>query len=560
MAGDNDVFPVFIIYFNGARLPVEREAEIKEITILNRLDAPSSFSIVVADQESEWAENDDFYVGAEVEIMLGYLNDPKPFITGEVTGMDCNFKQDRVREVVVRGFDRLHRLNRCKKSRSFSQMTAQEIIEQIAGDQGLKTDVESLPHNHLFTLQHRKTDYEYLIDISDFYDTNFWVDDKTLYVKRLERNKAEDIVLEYEKTLIEFLPQTDTSGIVSEVEIRTWDDQKQEVLVGSAVFGDIDSPGGEVVDSNFGGAKALIIEPLSLDQKNTDQRSMDILVRNNREYVTGYGETYGNADIRAGSIVKAEGLGKKFSGKYFIVAAKHAVKPLSGYTTSFAFTSGLGSPSRTGGEDAGMEGHPVGSTKKKEEEAVAAAAGEEKQEKETQKKPQISNCRWLEDGNQIGKAHVKDKVTLAADVTDIDDGVWVEATIWEKDEVGSDDFIGRKSAQVKGSKIEVQWEVEYHEDRDDVESAEEEKEKGYTLPEYVFTITSKKPEAESGESPVLEVYDIFEYKPGSHLNGRKVKLILADGSEREVTITDNKISEKELPIGPVEIIYLPEGM
>ena len=41
---------------------------------------------------------------------------------------------------------------------------------------------------------------------------------------------------------------------------------------------------------------------------------------------------------------------------------------------------------------------------------------------------------------------------------------------------------------VKGGRIECKWKVKYIADDDDTESQKEKEEKGYTLPEYAFTI------------------------------------------------------------------------
>ena len=46
------------------------------------------------------------------------------------------------------------------------------------------------------------------------------------------------------------------------------------------------------------------------------------------------GSTVGLPNLRAGSVVEIDGLGSRFSGRYFITATTHSIGD-SGYTTQF---------------------------------------------------------------------------------------------------------------------------------------------------------------------------------------------------------------------------------
>jgi phage protein D len=52
-------------------------------------------------------------------------------------------------------------------------------------------------------------------------------------------------------------------------------------------------------------------------------------------YVTGEGMCVGRTDLRAGMVVKLEGLGKRFSGQYYVTATRHSYTPSRGYRTGF---------------------------------------------------------------------------------------------------------------------------------------------------------------------------------------------------------------------------------
>jgi phage protein D len=536
LANGNLSTPGFILYINNTRIPPEREAEIKKIIIADKLNTPSSFFIHVADSLDEWRENDDYYIGSKVKILMGYKDSYEEMISGEITEYRCYYKKNEAVHVVISGQNLLHRLKRFKRIQAFNDMTVKDIISRIADEAGLNADVEELGYEHPFALQRDMNDFEYLLTLSDRYDCYFYVKDSSLSFKRLILNKAEDTVLEYGKTLLEFYPEANTSRIVSQVDVIAWNPAKCEAVSATAAFGDIKAQGGEVVDKQFGGAISIHIDSCALDQNNADQLAIDILSRNTRDYVTGTGKTFGNPGIRAGTIIKAEGLANKFNGKYFILSATHVLYPMQGYTTSFSYTSSLGTPASSG---------TAVQTTQKESIASSAAEEETKQEKTEQaKNPSITNLRWMKDGEQVTRANVDDAAVLTADVRDIDDGDSIQINIWEKDKAGSDDFITRVYSPVKNGKVEKEWKVEYHEDIDDIESKQEQEEKGYTLPEYVFKMeTTTGPEFESEESPVLEVVDWMEIKvvdeSGKPLKNEKVTILKNNEKIQEAETDEN---------------------
>ena len=88
-------------------------------------------------------------------------------------------------------------------------------------------------------------------------------------------------------------------------------------------------------------------------------------------------------------------------------------------------------------------------------------------------------------------------------MTDIADGTTAKIKIVEKDDDGNDDEVTTLSAKVQNNKIECAWKVVYTADDDDADSKKEQEEKGYTLPEYAFSVECD--DVESEESPQLDV-------------------------------------------------------
>ena len=89
---------------------------------------------------------------------------------------------------------------------------------------------------------------------------------------------------------------------------------------------------------------------------------------------------------------------------------------------------------------------------------------------------------------------------LCADVRDIAEGASATIKIVEKDADGNDDDVATLKATVQNNTIECAWKVVYTADDDDADSKKEQEEKGYTLPEYAFTVgCDGEKSAESGQ-------------------------------------------------------------
>ena len=192
---------------------------------------------------------------------------------------------------------------------------------------------------------------------------------------------------------------------------------------------------------------------------------------------------------------------------------------------------------------------------------TTSAAGSNDKSSSTANEPEkkILNPQWKNsDGETINKALVGDEVILCADVTDIDDGKSATIKIVEKDDDGNDDDVKTLSAKVQNGKIECKWKVIYTEDDDDSNSQQEKEEKGYTLPEYVFTVECDGVESE--ESAQLDVMGWIRQKfvdkeTGKPIINEKYKIYLVDGTViNGTTDDDGYVEQTELKKGKYLIV------
>lgn len=163
---------------------------------------------------------------------------------------------------------------------------------------------------------------------------------------------------------------------------------------------------------------------------------------------------------------------------------------------------------------------------------------------------QITNVKWDKQEARRG-----DVLKLSADIKGVPDGSEAQITILEHDEDGAHDLITKFPVVVKNKKVEAEWEFAYHEDTDDIPT-QAETEKGYSHPEYFFTVTIA---GSSGKSELVRFKDWIEFHLQSYSGKEKYVLHLPDGSEKRGSFdSDGNMKEEVAMPGPYRIDIVTE--
>ncbi len=177
----------------------------------------------------------------------------------------------------------------------------------------------------------------------------------------------------------------------------------------------------------------------------------------------------------------------------------------------------------------GMGGSPMAPMAVTAAAAVAVTGQKEEAREEKEETKFISSARWSK-----SKARCGDEITLSCSTKSFPDGTQVTFKIYEKDTKGEDDYITTLLGNVKENRVEAKWKYEYHEDIDDVDSDKEQKEKGYTKPEYYFKVKIEDKESKSG---IVEFKDWIELEcvdeEDNPLANEKFVLVSSDGKRVE---------------------------
>ena len=342
-----DLVPTVKVVVDGSPLGPEARSDLVSVSVLEDVGAPSMFTLEFVNWDMEerkvtWSDDALFSIGGEVDVQMGYVDSEESLIVGEITGLEPEFDASEIPTVTVRGYDPRHRLLRGRKTRSFAEVKDSDIASTIASDAGLSAETEDTKVTLPDVLQNNMTDMEFLLERARRIGYEVAAADKKLYFRPHQNAEEEAATLSRDDDLLTFYPRLTAVDQVDAISVRGWSPTDKEEIVGEAAAGGVTATmggtksGPEVVSAAFGASPTVTVDRPVFDQAEADQMALGILNDRALTYVTGEGSCIGRTDVRAGTVVKIEGVGEVFSGLYYVTSTTHTYSARTGYRTAFA--------------------------------------------------------------------------------------------------------------------------------------------------------------------------------------------------------------------------------
>ena len=250
---------------------------------------------------------------------------------GEIVGVEPVFDASGDSTVIIRAFNKAHRLTRARHTRTYENMSDAAIAAEIGRSAGLAFGPSgpeaAIGYQHIF--QHNQTDLEFLRERAARIGYEVFVNDSTLYFQR--QMDLAPIALGCARTrttshalLKLFHPRLASENSVAKVTVRGWDANKQEEIVGTATRRPIPlSAGGLAVTDPPGSLLDLgFVQPLDTAAASHGA-AMGTLTALTAEDLSGEADAEGNAALRVGVNVFLDGAGDAFNGEYRVVGVSH---------------------------------------------------------------------------------------------------------------------------------------------------------------------------------------------------------------------------------------------
>lgn len=342
---DSTLAPRFSVKVGGTPLAATIQSLVTDIEVTLQVQTSDQFRFTLANPYptmpfTHGDDADTFKEGSPVVIALGYGTSLTTLIDGEVTGISCTFPESGVPTLSVEGQSRLHRLQAAHNTRTFTESTAKDIITKLAKDAGMTVDMDGDGQKYPYFCQSGESDFDLIKKLAQLNDLDFSADGKKLVLKKSPESKSKVTTLEWGKSLMSLTPTVNTVEQVSKATVRGYDPATKKAIVGKAAASDTASAmggsttGPKAVAKAFSDRELIRYTDPPADQAEADNLAKALLNESAISFVTADGSCVGDPTLKAGVVVELKGLGKRFSGPYYISKATHRLGG-SGYTTSF---------------------------------------------------------------------------------------------------------------------------------------------------------------------------------------------------------------------------------
>lgn len=315
------------ILVKGSPLDPEQMDLVEKIEVRNFRGLPDMATIRMADPEGKHVANPPFFIGDALEIRLGALSAPSPekVFTGEILTFEPEFTNASA-TICVRAYDASHRMHRNRRSATYQDMTVADIVQKVAGENGLPTgEIAASSTVHKFLQQSMETDLDFLTRLAATENCEVGVADGKVFLEQLGSGTGPVPVLDWRQNVLSFKPRMSASQQHDSVKVSTYDPKTRKAITAEATApGMISRAAQEVRDKakSFGASQLLVADRIATtteEAKVIAQSTLDKLAGGSFE---AEGVMSGDPRVKAGGKLKLEKFGR-FDGEHHITSVTH---------------------------------------------------------------------------------------------------------------------------------------------------------------------------------------------------------------------------------------------
>lgn len=330
------------ILLNGSMLSAIFMNNLQQLEIEQSPGVPSMCKIMFYDEKLEIVDDTAIDIGKEIEIKFKIRNQASyvSAFKGEIIALQPEYTEGLHVTLTIIAFDKLHRLNRARKTRTFVKMTDSAIISRIVQDNGLTADVTSTTFQHEHLMQDNVNDLAYIQMLARRNGHEIQFKDGKVAVKT-PVSGSPVVTMKVGVDLQYFRPHLSNANQVTEFLVKGWDVQGKRAVVGRATAPDSQPAVGyartgvQSTQAAFSAAQWVETSSTAVNQSFADTVAKARLNEINAGFLQGEGRTFGNPAIVPGAIIRLEKLGQRFSGNYKVTVARHTFSSGGVYETEF---------------------------------------------------------------------------------------------------------------------------------------------------------------------------------------------------------------------------------
>jgi len=337
---------------NGAKVSADVTGDIISINVEQALYLPSMAELRMLYFDPTTRTYPDstigntFEIGNELEIKFGYVDNLTAVFKGEITAVEFSYPTGEIPGLVVRAYDKLHRLQRGRKVRAFVDKSHSDIISQLFQENGLSVAVDSTTPVLKHTIQTNESDYDFIQRLANLNGLELHSTATGSYEVKKMSTGGPVATISPEHDLLDLTVRVNTSDQVDKVTVRNWDPKQKQAIVGnseaatnaykpSAAY---NGKTGKAASSSFGTHEMLVVNYAVQDQSEAQNFAKAIFDDLAGRFIQVEGSCQGQGLLTAGKKAKIENIGK-FAGEYYLTRVSHRYTGRTGYVSHFEANS-----------------------------------------------------------------------------------------------------------------------------------------------------------------------------------------------------------------------------
>lgn len=333
------------------------DEEIRKVIVSQHTRLPSMFEVHIRDELEllagglEFTDLPTLLIGAIVSIKAVPVDPsplpigiPKPLITGEITSFEVVFDADSRATLILRGYDKSHRLHRGRKTATYLMMNDAAIVAQVASSCGLLPVITAgnmSPQPYI--IQNDLTDWDFLQLRASLCGAQVCVDPLGgLHFSGMDLpiSPLPGPILKWGEALKSFQPRITVAGQSLAAAVTG---MNVGLPVVGAGVGMPTVPGmSPRLTADLVMARTVTgVFPITGTSTNVgtggDASTLGkaLVTESLMNFVRAEGVAMGDPGLMAGSKVMIQGVGQRFSGMYLVSQATHIIDAEKRYETHF---------------------------------------------------------------------------------------------------------------------------------------------------------------------------------------------------------------------------------
>lgn len=366
--------PDFRVRIQDAAVPAALRASISSVRYQTGLEGADRVELALVNENLRWLDHPLLALDKELTLSIGYAPDSleKVFV-GHIVAHSATFPSSGSPTLTVVAQDRMERLQQGTKVRWFAipvptignfplpDLATAGIVSAenglipifdpvgaalsvlLGGVEAAAAVADPGSAQKIIRKQSDESDFDFLTKLARENGWDMFVEHRGAlggYQLRFQSpldHLSPDVTLKYGQSLIEFTPRISKVGQIYSVTAYIWVAPIKTVFTVNvgwdwdrmALTLDIRPA---LIPLGQGPSTFLIEEPVT--PVSAPRRIIGELIPRLNKRLTGSGSTVGDPRIRAGAVLRLEGLGVEFGGLYRVTSATHSIDS-GGYRTNF---------------------------------------------------------------------------------------------------------------------------------------------------------------------------------------------------------------------------------